>query len=112
MKKQLLVLAAIAVVFQSQTMHRDPRVGPQMVQMGIDENYTGCSMPSIQSNGKKIYYCKAWVNGIDHLVTVRYHANDTLDTSYGQNGIKIGEIVGRNIPILQAINNSLKDLSN
>ena len=91
--KHLLVLAAI-VFFPSHPMHKDKRVWLQMDKMGIG-SHVGSDTPIIQADSKKIYVAKGPVprGGADRIIRVRYHANDTLDTSFGQNGVEIGEII-------------------
>lgn len=84
--KWLFVLPVI-VIFQSQAMTRDPRVYAQMEQMGMNDGYIGMSNPQIQPDGKKIYFAKGYVYGAESLVMARYNADDTLDTSFGQNGV-------------------------
>ena len=101
MKKHLLVLTAF-VILQSQTMHKDPRVGPEMMRIGLNENHLGISKPQIQPDGKKIYFAKGRVNGAESLVMVRYNADDTLDTSFGQNGVA-SEPVASNVFITKAV---------
>ena len=110
--KHAFLMAAFSLFFQSQAMHRDPRVGPQLRQLGFHDEHFGCSTPNILPDGKKVYYLKGKVHDIERIVRVRYLSNDTLDTSFGQNGIEIGEIVGSSVPILIAINNSVQDFTN
>lgn len=110
--KRLLCILAVFVVLQSQSMCRDPRVWPQLKNLGLCDEHFGCIIPQVLPDGKKIYYAKGQVHGIERIVRVRYHANGALDISFGQGGVEIGEMIGHNVPMLQAINNSVEDLRN
>ncbi|GMU19382.1 MAG: hypothetical protein AMXMBFR12_05740 [Candidatus Babeliales bacterium] len=101
---KFLLLLTMILIFLSHAMERDPRVYPQMVQMGMDGSYIGMSTPQIQPDGKKIYFAKGLVNGVEKIVMVRYHADDTLDISFGQNGVAC-EVVKSNVFITNVANN-------
>ena len=77
----------LLVIFHSQAMFRDHRVYPQMEQMGMNGDFIGGSIPQIQPDGKKIYFAKRLANRVETLIMVRYNADNTLDISFGQNGV-------------------------
>lgn len=84
--KCFLMVASI-IVFQAQSMHKDPRVTPELERQGLIGCYKGIRTPLIQPDGKKIYFAKGLADGIEKLFMVRYSANDALDISFGQNGV-------------------------
>ena len=50
---KFLLLLTMILIFLSHAMERDPRVYPQMVQMGMDGSYIGMSTPRFNRMGKK-----------------------------------------------------------
>lgn len=106
--KHIFFLTTFSMFFQSETMHRDPRVWPQMKRLGLHDEHFSCSDPEILFDGKKVYYAKGQVNGLERIVRVRYKADDTLDTSFGQGGVEIGEQVDQKVTMTQIANAYIK----
>lgn len=58
-----------------------------------------CMQPRIAADGSKVFRAIALIDGQRRLLKTKYFANNTLDTSYGINGIEYGPVVSNDYRI-------------
>ncbi len=63
-----------------------------------------CGNPLKQSDGSKIFYALGFINGQRRILKTRYHADDTLDRSFGNNGVDASEIISSNTSLTEYMN--------